>query len=159
MLGLQGRDRLRCSYPAPHNYVLWIKDLRKHILVHILGDSTCAQAPVNEDQQFTTETALNKHCLPKPNLSTQWKKTANSGRKLQTYFSGRQRNEILHSLWDNFSKQSNYNSANIFVSNLHIKEHLNIFVKGTKVIQMWAQQTAKLFKEWGSKKLLLAGLY
>lgn len=66
---------------------------------------------------------------------------------MHTYFSSCQRNEVLHGLWDNFSKQSNYNSANIFVSNLHIKEHLNIFVKGTKVIQTWAQRTTKLFKE------------
>lgn len=45
--------------------------------MHILGASACARVPVNEDPQFTAETALNKHCLPKPNLSTQWKKTAN----------------------------------------------------------------------------------
>lgn len=48
------------------------------------------------------------------------------GNKTETYLSCCQSDKIFHSLGHNFSKETNHNSANIFISNPHIKEDLRV---------------------------------
>lgn len=52
--------------------------------------------------------------------------------KTETYLSCCQRDKILHGLGHNFSKEANHNSANIFVSNPHVKENLCVVKKQSR---------------------------
>lgn len=48
------------------------------------------------------------------------------GPTAETYLACGQSDKIFHSLGHNLSKEANHNSANIFVSDPHIKEDLRV---------------------------------